>query len=85
MNAAAMKILCRNADLLSVEKQAVSRWICEEWFDNKGKAPKWLQHRYCNLFHFDLNSEDAPQMLARTLVLELLSKHKKLIAERRKT
>jgi hypothetical protein len=78
-------ILCKNYDLLSLEKQAVARWLCEEWKFGEALAPKWLRHKYRQLFHFSLHEPDAPEKMARVLVIELLSTHRQEILSRRRS
>lgn len=84
MEKANFDILSKNYDLLSQEKQAVARWLCIEWKLGTSAAPKWLQRKYWQLFHFPLRELDAPEKMARELVLELLSAHKQEISVRQR-
>lgn len=84
MERANFEILKISYDLLSPEKQAVARWICEEWDLGESATPKWLQHKYWQLFHFPLHEPGAPEKIARELILELLSKHKQEVLARRR-
>lgn len=85
MKAQSLALLHNNADLLSTDKQAVARWLCEVWASAPSPAPKWLQHRYWTTFSFPLHTDDAPEKMLRELSLELLEKHKVEIARRMET
>ena len=83
MKSQSLGLLCKHMDLLTVEKRQVARWLCEVWAKERGTAPKWLQHRYGNIFSFDLASTDAPAKMARSLILELLGEHKDVTISRK--
>ena len=80
-----LSILSLNHDLLSPEKQAIARWLCEDWKFGEVTVPKWLQNKYRQLFHFPLHEPETPEKMARELILELLSKYKQEILARQRS
>jgi hypothetical protein len=79
MDARSLELLALHGDLLSPDKHAVARWLCESWAVEPSPVPSWLRHKYWQLFPFRLDTADAPERMARDLVLELLSQHKQQV------
>lgn len=82
MKAKSLALISQHSDLLSADKQAVARWLCEEWAQSPSSAPKWLQRRFRQTFSFPLHNNDAPQKMLKDLTLELLSQHRDELADR---
>jgi hypothetical protein len=80
--ARSLDLLARHADLLSAEKQAIARWLCDEWAKTHAAVPAWLRQRYWTLYPINLALADAPEKLLRELALELLSLHRDAILAR---
>ena len=76
------EILRNHYGLLSPRKQAVARWLCEDWNLGEKLAPGWLRHKYWDLFSFPLHEAAAPEKMTRELVLELLTAHKSQVLSR---
>jgi len=77
-----LALLDKHLDLLPPEKQAVARWLCEEWRGGDSKLPRQLRIRIANYFSYNLTLPDAPNWLLRELSLELLASRKSDIARR---
>jgi len=77
-----LSFLSRHKDLLSPQKQAVARWLLEEWAPFGQSIPRQLRRRVWELFPYDLTDSSAGERVLRDLVLELLSHHKLQIADR---
>ena len=79
MDARSLELLARHSDLLSPDKHAVARWLCESWAIEPSPVPSWVRQKYWKLFPFPLDTADAPERIIRSLVLELLSQHKQQV------
>ena len=82
MDSRSLNLLIKHKDLLAPDKQAVARWLCESWHQDRGAIPSWLRQRYWQTFPFSLEIADAPERMVRELVLDLLSNHKHQISDR---
>jgi hypothetical protein len=62
--------LASHLHLLSAEKQAVARYICESWTDSPPRLPQGIAVRASIIYGFSVHDAAATQRVARELFLE---------------
>jgi hypothetical protein len=77
-----LQLLERHLDLLPPSKQPLARWLCEDGALSATRLPGKLRQRFMAVLPSGAQGPNAPKLLLRELVLELLSQHRREIAKR---
>lgn len=78
----ALQLLERHLDLLPQSKQPLARWLCGEGALSATRLPGKLRQRFMGQIPSGAQGPNAPKLILRELVLELLSQHRREIARR---